>query len=156
MWSGNTRAVIGSRSQRHDVVERGWNHAARGNRKKKGVTKEKLLLLSCPSQQKRGTLGKVEAADTVLPAAEPPDAPVVREEGEKEAFARRTFECAAQTKVPENFSPESCVCACAMLMHMYVSPAGILPVPGHAPQALATQDKMAQVSLRITQVYMYI
>jgi hypothetical protein len=28
-----------------------------------------------------------------------------------------------------------------MLMHVYVSPAVLLPVPGHAPQALATQDK---------------
>ena len=45
-----------------------------------------------------GALGKVEAAETVLPVAEPYDALVVRERREKEAFAQRTLECAAQTK----------------------------------------------------------
>jgi hypothetical protein len=46
-----------------------------------------------------------------------------------------------------------------MLMHVYVSPAVLLPVPGHAPQALATQDKMAQVvtcNTQVYNVYMYI
>jgi hypothetical protein len=67
----------------------------------------KAVVAKLPVATKRNALGKVEAADTALPAAEPSDALVVRERTEKEAFVRRTFRYAAQTKAPR---PELRVC----------------------------------------------
>ena len=57
-WCGNTRACVGSRRRRPDVVERGGNHAARGNRKNKCAATEILLLQGCPSYQREMPLVK--------------------------------------------------------------------------------------------------